>query len=146
MLNNVKHFNVMSVEVVATIALIFGSFGCAMNVPSPACNKELISKNLFARGIKKIHQALDQHLPPDEGTQLLIQAALEYNNPNAQYAIFALTSNNVIKLPEEYATNHIFERDISYYDFGTMSTIHLLIMKAKMVAQKAAQQVGNQTT
>lgn len=102
-----------------------------MMIPAPFNKKELVSKSLFSRGLKKIHKALDKNKSTDKGAQLLIQAAVAYHNPHAQYAIYVLAQNNIIHIPESQAENMFFEMDKNYYDFSTMSQVKTLLLKAQ---------------
>ena len=87
--------------------------------------------SLFSLGLQKIQQALEKHLPTDEGTQLLMQAVQEYQNPHAQYALYALAQNHIITVPQEFEKQSVYRRDSAYNDFATMTQIKKIIMKAQ---------------
>lgn len=131
---------VLYVLVLCTLLTIFTipSVMRSMMIPVPVNKSAMVSQSLFAKGLKKIREAIEQQTNPIEGIQLLIQAAIEYNNPHAQYAIYALAKNNIIQIPAEHANNPLFEHDFTYYNQSTISQVDMLIKRAKyFAAQKS---------
>lgn len=142
---NKTKFMLIGMLIGTLISILCSACHMGAMVVSMTCNKkELVSKLLFVRGLKKIDKALERCESTDKGVYLLVEAALEYNNPHAQYALSVLAKNNIIKIPAEHDGNDAFSVDSDYYDVSTIVQVKTLIMKAQILKERYVQSHAQQ--